>query len=223
MLVSSVVAIAIGLTLLGFRAQLQLDLTALLMFAILAVSAELLQIDLYGTGTVSVSVGIAFAAALTSGLPGVAVVSAAIALGAAVARSGRQQQRPSWYKIAYNWGTHVLAGSVPVLAIAILNLQLDMQNLAVLALPLALAAVAYYAIDTALIAAAISLSTRATFTGIWRQQFRWLAGHYLTLCMIGLFLAIAYTTLGCSQHARLYAADYHDALCPAAVCRTHGR
>ena len=94
MLVSSVVAIAIGLTLLSFSTQLQLDLTALLMFAILAVSAELLQIDLYGTGTVSVSVGIAFAAALTSGLPGVAVVSAAIAIGAAVARSGRPQQRP---------------------------------------------------------------------------------------------------------------------------------
>ena len=195
MLVSGVVAIAIGLTLLGFHSQLQLDLTALLMFAIVAVSAELLKIDLYGTGTVSVSVGIAFAAALTSGLPGVAVVSAAIAVGAAVARSGRQQ-RPYWYKIAYNWGTHVLAGSVPALAIAILNLRLDMQNLAVLALPLALAAVAYYMIDTALIAAAISLSTRTTFAGIWHQQFRWLAGHYLTLCMIGLFLAIAYTTLG---------------------------
>jgi HD-GYP domain-containing protein (c-di-GMP phosphodiesterase class II) len=74
-----------------------------------------------------------------------------------------------------------------------------MHNLAVLALPLALAAGAYYAIDTALIAAAISLSTRATFTGIWHQQFRWLAGHYLTLCMIGLFLAIAYTTLGWSS------------------------
>jgi diguanylate cyclase (GGDEF)-like protein len=196
MLVSSVVAIAIGLTLLGFRGQLQLDMTALLMFAILAMSAELLQIDLYGAGTVSVSVGIAFAAALTSGLPGVAVVSAAIAIGAAVARSGRPQQRPSWYKIAYNWGTHVLAGSVPTLVIAILNLRLDMQNLAVLALPLALAAVAYFLIDTTLIAAAISLSTSATFAGIWRQQFRWLASHYLTLCLIGLFLAIAYTTLG---------------------------
>ena len=195
-LVGGVVAIAIGLTLLGFRAQPQLDMTALLLFAILAVSAELLQLDLYGTGTVSVSVGIAFAAALTNGLPGVAVVSAAIAVGAAVARAGREQQRPSWYKIAYNWGTHVLAGAVPALAIAILNLQLNMQNLAVLALPLALAAVAYYVIDTALIAAAISRSTRSAFVGLWRQQFRWLAGYYLALCVIGLFLAIAYTTLG---------------------------
>ena len=85
MLVSGVVAIAIGLTLLGFRARLQLDFTAFLIFAILAVSAKLPQIDLYGTGTVSVIVGIAFAAALASGFPGVAVVSAAIAVGAAVA------------------------------------------------------------------------------------------------------------------------------------------
>lgn len=196
MLVSSVVAMAIGLTLLGFHAQPQLDLTALLMFAILAVSAELLQIDLYGTGTVSVSVVIGFAAAITSGLPGVAIVSAAIAVGAAVARSYRPQQRPYWYKIAYNWGTHVLAGSVPALTMAILHLRLDVQNMVVLAFPLAFAAGAYYTIDTALIATAISLSTRAAFTAIWRQQFRWLAGHYLTLCMIGLFLAIAYTTLG---------------------------
>ncbi|MEO7908192.1 MAG: diguanylate cyclase [Roseiflexaceae bacterium] len=195
-LISSVVAIALGLTLLGFHTRPQLDLVALLLFAILALSAELLQIDLYGTGTVSVSVGIAFAAALTNGLPGVAIVSAAIAVGAAIARSGRERQHPSWYKIAYNWGTHVLAGSVPALAIAILQPQLNIQNLAVLALPLALAAIAYYAIDTALIAAAISLSTGAPFAGVWRQQFRWLASHYLTLCMIGLFLAIAYTTLG---------------------------
>jgi diguanylate cyclase (GGDEF)-like protein/putative nucleotidyltransferase with HDIG domain len=196
MLVSGVVAIAVGLSLLGFRAPLQIDLAALLIFALLALGAELLQIDLYGTGTVSVSVGIAFAAALTSGLPGVAIISGAIAIGAAVARLGSQQQRPSWYKIAYNWGTHVLAGSVPALAMASLHQQLDVHNLAILALPLALAAGAYYFIDTTLIAAAITLSTRTTFATIWRQQFRWLAGHYLTLCMIGLFLAIAYTSLG---------------------------
>jgi diguanylate cyclase (GGDEF)-like protein/putative nucleotidyltransferase with HDIG domain len=196
LLVSGVVAIALGMTLLGFRYGMQPDLTALLMLAILAVSAELLQIDLYGTGTVSVSVGIAFAAALTVGLPGVAIVSAAIAVGSAIARSQRQQQRPSWYKIAYNWGAHVLAGSAPALAMATLNLRLDTSNLAMLALPLAIAAAAYYMIDTALIAAAISLSTSAPFANIWRQQFRWLAGHYLTLCMIGLFLAIAYASLG---------------------------
>jgi putative nucleotidyltransferase with HDIG domain len=123
-------------------------------------------------------------------------VSAAIAIGAAVARSRRQQQRPLWYKVAYNWGTHVLAGSVPALTMAALNSRLDTLNLAALALPLAVAAIAYYTIDTALIAAAISLSSGTAFSTIWRQQFRWLASHYLTLCMIGLFLAIAYTTLG---------------------------
>jgi diguanylate cyclase (GGDEF)-like protein/putative nucleotidyltransferase with HDIG domain len=198
LLISSVVAVAIGMATLGFQNQLTLDLTALVMFAILAMSAELLQIDLYGTGTVSVSVGIAFAAALVSGIPGVVVVSAAIAVGAAIARSFRQQ-RPCWYKIAYNWGAHVLAGAVPALAITLLDLRLDTSNLAVLLLPLALAAVAYYLIDTGLIAAAISLSTRATFASIWRQQFHWLVSHYFTLCMIGVFLAIAYTTLGWSS------------------------
>jgi diguanylate cyclase (GGDEF)-like protein/putative nucleotidyltransferase with HDIG domain len=196
LLVSGVVATAIGLTLLGVQSGWPVDMTALLMFAILAVSAELLQIDLYGTGTVSVSVGIAFAAALTIGLPGVVGVSAAIAIGAAVARSRRQRQQPVWYKIAYNWGTHVLAGAMPALVMAALNPRLDTLNLVALALPLTIAAITYYAIDTTLIAAAISLSTGTALTSIWRQQFRWLAVHYLTLCMIGVFLAIAYTALG---------------------------
>lgn len=196
LLVGSVIAIALGLALLSFRSGLPPDLTALLMLAILAVTAELLQVDLYGTGTVSVSVGIAFAAALIAGLPGVVIVSAAIAVGAAVARSRRHQQRPFLYKVAYNWAAHVLAGSIPALASANLHLRLDTSNLDVLALPLFVAAIAYYAIDTALIAAAISLSSGTAFSKIWSQQFRWLAGHYLTLCTIGLFLAIAYTTLG---------------------------
>jgi diguanylate cyclase (GGDEF)-like protein/putative nucleotidyltransferase with HDIG domain len=196
LLVGSVIAMALGLTLLSFGSGLPPDITALLMLAILAVTAELLQIDLYGTGTVSVSVGIAFAAALTAGLPGVVVVSAAIAVAAAVARYRREQQRPFLYKVAYNWAAHVLAGSIPALASANLHLRLETSNLGMLTLPLFVAAIAYYAIDTALIAAAISLSSGTALSKIWRQQFRWLAGHYLTLCTIGLFLAIAYTTLG---------------------------
>src|SRR5262249_23291014 len=38
--------------------------------------------------------------------------------------------------------------------------------------------------------------TGTHFAATWRQQFRWLAGHYMTLCVMGLFLTIAYTALG---------------------------
>src|SRR5205814_6119703 len=116
----------------------------------LAVIAELLQLNVYGENTVSVSVAIAFAAALSAGLPGAACVSAAIAL------SHRLQNRPlldkaAIYKTVFNWATHVVAASAPVLAISALGLPLQVGNLFVLATPVALAAVAYYGIDTGLI------------------------------------------------------------------------
>jgi diguanylate cyclase (GGDEF)-like protein/putative nucleotidyltransferase with HDIG domain len=195
LLVGGVIAIGLGLTLLSASSAFRLDPTTLIIFIVLAVVAELLQLDLYGAGTISVSVAIAFAAALIAGLPGVVWVSAAIAIGAAIARSLGPQGRPSWYKTTFNWGTHVLAGAVPALIIHALNVRLEVSNLSVLAFPLLIAALAYYAIDTTLIAAAISFSTGTRFMNTWCQQFRWLAGHYLALCMTGLFLAIAYTAL----------------------------
>jgi diguanylate cyclase (GGDEF)-like protein/putative nucleotidyltransferase with HDIG domain len=195
LLVCGVIASGLGVAWLSVSSASNLDPTALVMFTVLAVVAELLQIDLYGAGTISVSVVIAFAAALIAGLPGVVCVSAAIAIGAALARSLGSQHRSSWYKTAFNWATHVLAGAVPALTMQALDVRLDVSNLAVLTLPLGIAALAYYAIDTTLIAAAISFSTGTGFVATWRQQFRWLAGHYLALCMTGLFLAIAYTAL----------------------------
>lgn len=195
LLIGTTIGAAIALSLWGLSTGMHVDPTALLLLAALAIIAEFLQIGLYGSGTVSVSVAIGFAAALMAGLPGVVVVSAAIAIGSAVARS-RGPQRPPWYKTAYNWATHVLAGAVPALTILALGIPLDVVHLGSLALPLAIAAVAYYLIDTTLIAAAISLSSGIRLATTWRQQFRWLAGHYLVLCVMGLFLTIAYATLG---------------------------
>jgi diguanylate cyclase (GGDEF)-like protein/putative nucleotidyltransferase with HDIG domain len=195
LLVGGVIAIGFGLSFLGANFAIPLDPTALILLAVLAVVAELLQIDLYGSGTVSVSVAVAFAAALVAGLPGVIVISAAIAIGAVIARARGPQLPPPWYKTLFNWATHVLAGAVPALIMSTLGMQLQLANLGALALPLLGAAVAYYLIDTSLIAAAISLSNGTHFASTWREQFRWLAGHYLILSLMGLFLAIAYTAL----------------------------
>jgi len=60
----------------------------------------------------------------------------------------------------------------------------------------AVAALAYYGTETGLLAAVMSLSSGRSAIAIWRDQFRWLAGHYVVLCAIGLFLDIAYTALG---------------------------
>lgn len=156
----------------------------------LAIAVELLQINVYGENTVSVSVAIAFSAALISGVTGVAVVSAAIALAHYL------QMRPALYKTAFNWATHLLAGSAPVLALSLVGLTLKVENLLALIIPIAIAALAYYVLETALIAIAISLSKGVDLLGTWREQFGWLVNHYMVLCAMGLFLGVAYTALG---------------------------
>ncbi len=66
----------------------------------------------------------------------------------------------------------------------------------ILALPLILAALAYYLIDSVLLSTAIGLASGAGFTRIWREQFRWLGPHYLVLCIMGVILATAYAGMG---------------------------
>ena len=192
--VGGVIAAGIVATMLGLALGPQLDLATIGLLAVLAAITQVPQLkNLYGESTgasVSVSVAINFAAALITGIPGVALVSAAIAL------ANELRRRPALYKMAFNWATHVLAGLAPVLVISALSIPLQVPNLPLLAIPVAVAALAYYAIESGLIATVISLSGGTSLMTTWREQFQWLSGHYVVLCIIGLFLGVAYVTLG---------------------------
>jgi diguanylate cyclase (GGDEF)-like protein/putative nucleotidyltransferase with HDIG domain len=189
--VSGVIAAGVAGTILGSVLGPRPDLAAIGLLSVLAVVTQMSQVkNLYGESSISVSVAINFAAALFTGVPGVACVSAVIVVAHYV------QRRPVLYKTAFNWATHVLAGLMPVLVIFVLAIPLQVPSLPLLAIPVAVAALAYYAIETGLIATAISLSEGMSIIVTWREQFRWLAAHYLVLCMMGLFLGVAYVTLG---------------------------
>jgi hypothetical protein len=190
--VGSVIAAGMVSTALGVAFQTQINLTAIGLLVMLAILAELLQINLYGPDTVSVSVAVMFTAALVGGIPGVACVSAAIALVHYIRR------RPLLYKTAFNWATHVLAGLAPALIVgaAGTGLQLQVESLLLMAVPIAIAALVYYVIDTGLIATAIGLTAGMSPLATWRERYQWLAGHYLVLCVMGLFLGLAYITQG---------------------------
>src|SRR5947209_6656012 len=104
------------------------------------------------------------------GTPSGAVVGAAIALVHYLRR------RPALYKAAFNWAAHLLAGMAPALITRAVGLPVDLAHLPLLAVPTTVGALAYYALDTGLIAAAISLSSRARLLPTWRPQFQWPAG-----------------------------------------------
>lgn len=189
--VAITIAIAIFVSVVRSFPLVPFDLSALSLLAILAAAAELLQVRVYGENTVSVSMAIAFATAIVLGMPGVVVVSAVIVI-VHYARA-----KPPFYRTAFNWATHVLAGSMPVFMIYDLHLTFRVSTLPLLATLGALATMLYYLIETGLVAAAMSMaSTRSTLLDIWREQFRWLAKNYLVLGLLGLFLAYAYAEMG---------------------------
>ena len=194
-LVWSVILLGAAAMIFGLIITPRPDLLAIALFTALAVAAEISQISVYGENTVSVSVAVAFTAALVAGIPGAACVSAAIALTHYV------RKRPPFYKTIFNWATHMLAGVIPALTtLALTAFEIDgrlrMQNLLTLIVPMMLAAAAYYLVDTGLIAAAISISKGERLLTTWRENYRWIAPHYLVLCVLGLFLGIAYIASG---------------------------
>jgi diguanylate cyclase (GGDEF)-like protein/putative nucleotidyltransferase with HDIG domain len=172
------------------------DLTILALLMILSIIAELLQVDLYGTGTISVSLAVIFASALITGMPGLIFVSAACAIGAAIALSRSTHRRPQLHKVTFNWSVHVLAATPAAILFRSLAIPLHTSNLPLFAVPLGLAAVAYYLIETGLIATVIGLSTGAQPISVWRERYKWLRDHYIILCGMGLLLSTAYTRLG---------------------------
>jgi diguanylate cyclase (GGDEF)-like protein/putative nucleotidyltransferase with HDIG domain len=187
--VGAITVLALGVTVFGFMQGDKLDVIGIGLLLALTAIFEVLQINVYGDNTASVTVATVFAAAVIGGIPGAALAAAAVALTHYV------RQRPALYKTGFNWSTHLLAGVAPALIMK-LGIPLEIENLLLLALPVLAASLVFFIFDTGLIACAISLASGADLVGTWRKQFQWLAGHYVVLGVIGLFLGIAYTKLG---------------------------
>ena len=188
---SIVIGTGLVLALLGIAFSPPLDWVGVGLLMALAVICEYLQVNVYGDNTASVSIAIIFAAALITGVPGVLLVSAAVTLTHYL-----RMHPPAVRTVFFNWAIHVIAGSATVLIMHTLPFDLQITNLLLLLVPASGAAMAAYFLETGLVASAIHLSTGASLVGTWRAQFQWLAGHYLVLCLLGLFLAIAQGALG---------------------------
>ena len=188
--VGGVIGAGVLITILDVALATRPDWMVVGLLVILAAMAELFQVRIYGICTVSVSVSIGFASALIAGISGVACVSAGIVLVHYL------RTRVRLYKTAFNWATHLLAGSVPALGITAWPIHFDLSNLPTLLLFTLVTGSIYYLADTGLIASAIGLSARTNIMAAWREQFGWLRNHYLVLCVMGMFLSVAGHMLG---------------------------
>ncbi len=152
---------------------------------LLAGLAEFYEVKLYDDSTFSVSVAMAFASALMTGVLGVACVSLSI-----VAVHFYRNREIALYKPVFNWATHVLAGFVPLIAFRVLQVHLNLANLVPLVLLTLASGFAYYLIETGLVSTAIGLSGGTGILANWREQFRWTAIYYIALCVMGLFMSV---------------------------------
>jgi hypothetical protein len=174
----------------GLLVSREFDWVAVGLLTLLGALAQFLKVNLYGRHTISVSAGIGFASALLAGIPGVVCVSAGVAVANYI------QMRPPFYKEAFNWAVHVLAGTAPALAVVALHLQIYVLDLPLLVPTVFVSALWYYGVESGLVAFAMSLSKGSNPIATWREHFQWLAQHFIVLCFMGLFLAIAYSDYG---------------------------
>ena len=172
-----------------------IDWTRILLMAGLAILAQFLQVELYGSTSMSVAVAISFGSLVMDGIPGAIISSAAIAL-AHRARETRKIDFSAVYKTIFNWSVHALASFLPVYFARLINVDVTHSSPVILIGFAILASLQIFLVESGLMAIAIGMTQRRSPYRIWQEQYRWLLGHYVTLCLLGLFLGIGYSHLG---------------------------
>jgi hypothetical protein len=121
-----------------------------------------------GHSTMSMAFVVDFAVLATAGAD-LAMVIAAV--GTLVQCTVNVRRRQPWYRTAFSVATVVLAVRSAGLVWASLGGSVAAASGAGAVLPLIVAAVPYFAINTGLVAAAIALSNGTSPVGCWRQHF----------------------------------------------------
>jgi diguanylate cyclase (GGDEF)-like protein/putative nucleotidyltransferase with HDIG domain len=188
---SGVIVAGVVATSLGVSQTRLTDLGFLGVLAVLAMISEWFEVKLYWHGTMSVSVAVAFAAVLIAGIPGVVVTSAAITIIHYL-----KNRRVYLYQSAFNYSTHVIAGTVLVAIFRIIAMDLRTGNFLPLLIVSFGAALVYFVIESGFVSIVIGLSAGENILDTWNTEFRWIALYYLALSFVGLFMSIAYSEMG---------------------------
>jgi hypothetical protein len=167
----------IALALLAPRELPNPALAVTLLAAMLVVSLFKLRLPLgRGQATLSMAYVIDFLAIVTAGA-GVAMVIAAA--GVLVQCTVRVRRRQPWYRAAFSIATVVLAVQAAGWTWTVLGGSIAEPGLAATVLPLAIAAMLYFAINTGLVAGAIALSSGVSLGALWEENFLRIAPGFL--------------------------------------------
>jgi len=166
------------------------ELTVFIALSLMAMAAERFDFNLYGNSRVSLAFVPIFGSVLLLGLAGVVLVATLAIVASAIG-----VQRPL-YKTAFNFGTLLLAGAASALVLLAFGPASDANVWPGVLVPSLLAAGANFAVNSGLVAVAISLSARTPLRSVWNEHFMWLWPHYLVLGTLGLAIASAWEAMG---------------------------
>ena len=162
----------------------------LAVLVVAAAGAELFAVELFVDSHVSVSGAVLMAAGAIFGLWGVA----ATALPIVVAGHVRSHAQVS--KSAFNFGALTIAGAAYVATFRQLNGNVGATSLSDVAMPAIVAGLANMAVNSALVAGAISLDQHRSLAGVWRGNFLWLVPQYAALAAVAVGVALLLTHVG---------------------------
>lgn len=159
--------------------------------AMLVVSLFKLRLPLlHGESTLSMAYVIDFAVLATAGADLAMVIAAA---GVLVQCTVRVRRRQPWYRTVFSVAAVVLAVQTAGWAWSALGGTIADPGLLTTLVPLALAAAAYFAVNTGLVAAAIALSTRQAPARLWQHDFARTAPALLVAAGAGIVLQLLLT------------------------------
>lgn len=191
-----VCSVALSLVVWGFVWQQPLDWGAIIGLLLLAGVTQYLCVRLFSLDRLSIASAILFTAALLTGLPGVALVSGAIALAAILAQRGRPWRERFNSAVLYQWATDVIASLTPALLTTILALPLQVNYALLFGAPFIIVGLCFGFSMVALTVLADMTVSGKSFSEAWRDGYQELPWHYLLLALIGLCFAIVYTMFG---------------------------
>ncbi len=160
---------------------------ALLLFPLLALVAELVGTDLYGTSTVSLS-AVPVLAAASAGQPRAALLAAIVAGVTTTVRSRTQRLE----QFAFNPSALVLCATLACLLTApFVTAPVPLVVAAGL-----LAGLVYFAVDNTLVALAVSLDTQRPARQVLREDFSWLLPSFVAYGALAALLGLAWSQTG---------------------------
>ena len=185
--VATVAAAGLGVGVAGLVLGTSTDVIGIAAVAVFVGLGEALALDVEQVGTLSVSaVGAITAVALFGPRPilPVALTIVAVSWGA---------RRERLHHVVFNAGALTLASFAAWAAFRLTGVDPRHAWFPVIGI---LAGGLYFAVNTGLVALAVSSEGRETWSAAWRERFSWVTGHYLVYGLIGAVIAMAYQSSG---------------------------